>query len=183
MWDTDDTLILTNSRLRNIFPGLGDAQERGLTFEQALRTGVERGVYLDIGDTTAEAEAWIRETVARHRDPSGAFEVKLQGDHWLLVSERRTENGLTVGTYTDITRRKEGEEWLRNLSMAVEQSPAAVLITDPEGVILYVNHCFVANTGFEVDEAIGHKANLTKSGEMPPEFYADLWQTLRAGHI
>jgi len=181
LWDEHDRLILTNSRLRAIFTGLGEAQERGLTFEQALQIGVERRVYADIGDTQAEVEAWIMETVSRHRSPGETFEVKLTGNRWLLVSERRTESGLTVGTYTDITRRKEDEESLRNLSRAVEQSPAAVLITDPEGTILYVNRRFVQNTGFEVEEAVGRKANLTKSGEMPESFYTDLWRTLMSG--
>lgn len=181
LWDEHDRLILTNSRLRAIFTGLGEAQERGLTFEQALRIGVERRVYADIGDTQAEVEAWIMETVSRHRSPGETFEVKLTGNRWLLVSERRTESGLTVGTYTDITRRKEDEESLRNLSRAVEQSPAAVLITDPEGTILYVNRRFVQNTGFEVEEAVGRKASLTKSGEMPESFYTDLWRTLMSG--
>ena len=121
LWDEHDRLILTNSRLRAIFSDLGEAQNRGLTFEEALRVGVERRVYADIGDTQAEVEAWIMETVARHRSPGETFEVKLTGNRWLLVSERRTESGLIVGTYTDITRRKKDEESLRNLSVSVRK--------------------------------------------------------------
>ncbi len=64
--------------------------------------------------------------------------------HWLedRISVERDPKGRAVtiyGTMTDITDRKQGEAELLKLSQAVEQSPAAVMITDTLGHIEYVN--------------------------------------------
>jgi len=70
---------------------------------------------------------------------------------------------------------------LRKLSLAIEYSPASVMITDAEGVIEYVNPRFSAVTGYAPDEAVGRKPSFLKAGTMNDEIYADLWQTVSAG--
>ena len=72
-------------------------------------------------------------------------------------------------------------ESLHMLSQAVENGPASVTITDPEGNIEYVNPKFCETTGYSKDEAAGRKANLLKSGAHPPEFFQLLWTTIQAG--
>ncbi len=86
-----------------------------------------------------------------------------------------------VGTQTDITERKQGEEALRKLSLAVEQSPSMVMITDCDGVIEYVNPKFTEVTGYSEAEALGKTPALLSSGLMSVELYKDLWGTIRAG--
>jgi PAS domain S-box-containing protein len=70
---------------------------------------------------------------------------------------------------------------LRKLSTAVEQSPASVVITDPQGTIEYVNPKFSEVTGYSAEEAIGQNPRILKSGQTPPEVYEDLWKTVTAG--
>ena len=70
---------------------------------------------------------------------------------------------------------------LRKLSLAVEYSPASVMISDARGVIEYVNPCFTAVTGYPSGEAIGRKPSFLKAGVMNDEVYADLWRTVSAG--
>jgi len=70
---------------------------------------------------------------------------------------------------------------LKKLSTAVEQSPASVVITDPQGTIEYVNPKFSEVTGYSAEEAIGQNPRILKSGETPPEVYQDLWKTVSAG--
>jgi PAS domain S-box-containing protein len=70
---------------------------------------------------------------------------------------------------------------LKKLSIAVEQSPASVVITDPRGTIEYVNSRFCQVTGYTVEEAVGRNPNLLKSGKTPPEVYRKLWKTLSSG--
>jgi len=72
-------------------------------------------------------------------------------------------------------------EMVRELSRAVEQSPASVVITDPKGDIEYVNPKFTEVTGFGADEVIGMNPRILKSGELPPEVYRELWETITAG--
>ncbi|VAV85188.1 hypothetical protein MNBD_DELTA01-1699 [hydrothermal vent metagenome] len=74
------------------------------------------------------------------------------------------------------------EEDLRKLSVAVEQSPATVVITDLNGNIEYVNPKFTELTGYSYHEAIGRTPNMLNSGRHPKEFYEELWETLLAGN-
>ena len=106
---------------------------------------------------------------------------------WISINERmvRAADGTVLcyeGTTQDITERKRGEEQLRKLSRAVEQSPAAVMITDPEGNIEHVNEKFSQVTGYSLDEVRGQNPRILKSGEVPPELYVRLWQTITSGH-
>jgi PAS domain S-box-containing protein len=81
----------------------------------------------------------------------------------------------------DVTERKRAAESLRKLSLAVEQSPASIIITDTSGRIEYVNSKFCEVTGYSAEEAIGQNPRMLKSGEMPPEYYRQMWQSLTAG--
>ena len=83
----------------------------------------------------------------------------------------------------DRAQRREAEARVRVLSMAVEQSPVAVMITDTHGVITYVNPCFCANSGYEAHEAVGRTPDIVKGGETSPEEYRTLWQTITSGHV
>jgi PAS domain S-box-containing protein len=77
--------------------------------------------------------------------------------------------------------RKRTEQWIHRLSMAVDQSPAAVIITDPAGTIEYVNARFIDTTGYAAAEAIGGNPRMLQSGLTPPDVYRDLWTTIMHG--
>ncbi len=90
---------------------------------------------------------------------------------------------LVASSVRDITQRRLAQMEVRKLSMAVEQSPSVVFITDCKGTIEYVNREFTKATGYTREEAVGHKPSLLKSGKMPPEVYKDLWGTILAGNV
>jgi two-component system, cell cycle sensor histidine kinase and response regulator CckA len=77
--------------------------------------------------------------------------------------------------------RQRTEVQLRWLTLAVDQSPASVFITDPDGTIQYVNARFTAITGYAAAEAIGKTPRILKSGLTPPEYYKALWTTIQNG--
>ncbi len=92
------------------------------------------------------------------------------------------------GTFTgyrgidrDITHRVNSEERIRKLSRVVEQTANAVMITDVEGRIEYVNPKFCEITGYLPDEVTGRNPRFLKSGEQPAEVYTEMWDALRTG--
>jgi diguanylate cyclase (GGDEF)-like protein/PAS domain S-box-containing protein len=96
----------------------------------------------------------------------------------------------TTGTIThyiangnNVTERVRSEAELRKLSRAIEQSVSSVIITDPEGIIEYVNPQFTRTTGYAADEVLGGKLNMLKSGHTQPERYQELWSTITQGQV
>jgi len=72
---------------------------------------------------------------------------------------------------------------LKKLSMTVEQSPVSVVITNPKGIIEYVNPCFEVVTGYSYDEAIGKNPRILNSGQLPGDFFKEMWNTIQAGKV
>ncbi|MCA9935196.1 MAG: PAS domain S-box protein [Anaerolineales bacterium] len=77
--------------------------------------------------------------------------------------------------------RRQTEARLRQLSAAVEQSPATVVITDTQGNIEYVNPKFTEITGYTATEVRGKNPRLLKSGHTSPEEYRKLWEAITQG--
>ncbi|MEW6266109.1 MAG: PAS domain S-box protein [Thermodesulfobacteriota bacterium] len=92
--------------------------------------------------------------------------------------------GLSVG-YVFLRRwekeRLAGEKKISSLSLAVQQSPAAVVITNPGGAIEYVNPKFTEMTGYNQDEVLGRNPRILKSNHHDREFYGRLWSSLKSG--
>lgn len=106
---------------------------------------------------------------------------------WLFGNSlpERLEDGTVRwhGFITDITERKAADERLRQLSRSVEQAPVSIVISDLSGSILYVNPTFTRNTGYTLEEALGHNPRMLKSGLTPPEVFVALWDTLSRGGV
>jgi PAS domain S-box-containing protein len=81
----------------------------------------------------------------------------------------------------ELAVRKRVEEDLRKLSVAVEQNPASIVITDTSGTIEYVNPHFTALTGYDFDEVVGQNSSMLKTGETSSEEYREMWETILAG--
>ena len=75
----------------------------------------------------------------------------------------------------------DGEDRVRQLARAVEQSPALIVITTVGGEIEYVNPSFEQATGYASAEALGRNPRLVQSGLTPPSVYAALWSTIAQG--
>lgn len=60
-----------------------------------------------------------------------------------------------------------------------ENAAEGVIITDPNGVILNVNHAFTDFTGYSPEEAIGQTPVLLRSGRQGEAFYRHMWLTLQ----
>jgi len=83
---------------------------------------------------------------------------------------------------SDISKSKQVEQDLKKISKAVESSSSAVIITDLEGVIEYINPKFTELTGYTREEAMGQTPGILGFGETPEELYADMWKTITSGN-
>jgi PAS domain S-box-containing protein len=89
---------------------------------------------------------------------------------------------MEIPGYAGVERRS-SEAKLRLLSAALEAAANGIVITDPEGTILWVNPAFTAVTGYTAEEALGQNPRLLKSGKHDRPFYSDLWNTILAGKV
>ncbi len=67
------------------------------------------------------------------------------------------------------------------LATVIEQSAQAILITDLQGNIEYVNKAFEKTTGYTFEEVKGKNPRILKSGQHSEAFYRKLWQTITSG--
>jgi class 3 adenylate cyclase len=89
-----------------------------MTFESIVRRAADQGY---IEDAEGRVEEWLEQRLARHRDPGGPHVQQRNDGRWIMVSERKTEDGGTVAVYSDITELKQREEELADKSSALEQ--------------------------------------------------------------
>ena len=87
----------------------------------------------------------------------------------------------TLGIEIHWSRRVQDK--LQTFFRAVEQTADAVMITDPDGRIEYVNPAFTRVTGYSAEEARGYTPSLLRSGMHGAEFYRRLWDTIRRGDV
>lgn len=78
--------------------------------------------------------------------------------------------------------RRRAEERVQILSMAVEQSPVSVVITDCDGIIEYVNPKFQEVTGYSMAESLGQSLEFTRLEQAGVDSFQRMWATVRAGH-
>ena len=112
--------------------------------------------------------------------------IKKDGTHFTceiaLTTIETREGQLTLHSIKDITKRKATEHKIIQLSQAVEQSSATIVITDTQGIIQYVNKKFTQTTGYTPAEVIGRNPRILKSGYTTPAEYATLWKTISSGN-
>ncbi len=85
-------------------------------------------------------------------------------------------------TVKDITYRRRAEGIFKMLNLAVEQSPASILITNTSGEIKYVNPQFTNKTGYTLKEIYGLKPESISWGETTPEEFKRLWSSISNGN-
>jgi diguanylate cyclase (GGDEF)-like protein/PAS domain S-box-containing protein len=174
----DDAIVVvdTNSRIVDINPTAKEFADPGLElpFGRLFIDVFSRWADIIPNYVALEGRAELK----LERPPFSFFELKI-----ISLKDRQ---GHVVGkliTWRDITARKQVEEQLRIFFHAVEQNPAAIVITDPNGGIEYVNPHFTRLTGYTLNEMRGKTPRILKSGETSDDTYKTLWQTIKAGQV
>ena len=135
--------------------------------------------YQGMWQTLLRGETWQGEFVNRTHLGQEQIEAAT------IVPLRQPDGRIThyVAIKQDITDKKLQENQLRKLSMAVEQSPESIVITNRDACIEYVNDAFVRNTGYSRDEALGQNPRLLQSGRTSKDVYDEMWACLSRGEM
>ncbi len=91
------------------------------------------------------------------------------------------EGGIVMSAIRDVTARKQAEAQLHLRTTALEAAANAIVITDREGTIVWVNPAVTPLTGYTAQEMLGHNLRLLKSDHHDTAFFQDLWRTILAG--
>lgn len=144
-----------------------------------LQTGyTSKKEYAELWDTISSGNEWRGEIHNRKRNGELFWES-------VLISPIRNEANEIVNYMAikeDITSRKQSDLEIMKLSVAIEQNPASVIITDISGVIEYVNTKFLNTTGYEREELIGKVIRILKPGHTSEDTYVEIWNCLFAGN-
>lgn len=141
-----------------------------------LRTGLARRLQA-FADGDESRRTVSHETTHRHKD---GHKVPLEIVSTLVADEQGRVTRL-MGISRDISQRRQAQAQLIQLSQAIEQSPASVIITGLDGHIEYVNQAFERISGYPRDEVLGRTPALLRSERTPAEVYPAMWAALQAG--
>ncbi len=88
-----------------------------------------------------------------------------------------------IAIVRDITARKQAEEKTLLQNAALEAAANAIVITDKDGAIQWVNSAWVKLTGYTKEEAVGQNPRIIKSGKHDAAFYKNMWDTILTGEV
>jgi signal transduction histidine kinase/CheY-like chemotaxis protein len=103
MWDANDRLVACNSRYKDFYRVSAPFITPGAHFDDIMREGFKRGQYPQAGE---DVDAFLEEMRLWHRGENRPMERLLPDGRWVLITERATPGGGTVGIRTDITEIK-----------------------------------------------------------------------------
>ncbi len=117
-----------------------------------------------------------------------AVELMRSGASDYLMKSHLTRLGAAVSREVDeATRRRlqrENADLVLLQSAALNAAANAIVITDEDGIIEWVNAAFFLLTGYTSQEALGkNPRDLLKSGQHDPSFYQQLWDTILSGKV
>ncbi|HUH98944.1 MAG TPA: PAS domain S-box protein [Anaerolineales bacterium] len=167
-----------------------DARGRVADINPAAAAMIGFSITQAIGRSAVELFGRWPALTKKYEDVLDAFEEISVGEgesqRWfeLSLAPLRNKDKTLVGrliTLHDITKRRQVDERLLQLSRAVEASPASIVITDVSGQIQYVNPKFTAVTGYTLQDALGNNPRILKTDQTPPEVHRQLWETILAG--
>jgi signal transduction histidine kinase/DNA-binding response OmpR family regulator len=122
MYDSDDRLLMANSKYKEIYKVSAPAMKTGATFEDILRYGLTQGQYTE---AVGREEEWLEERLEAHRDANKELEQELEDGRWLRVFERETSDGGRVGLRIDITDIKKDQARLQEAMIRAEEANRA----------------------------------------------------------
>lgn len=107
LFDVDDRLVICNRKYREVVSQPGAEVQPGDSFESIIRRIAKRG---DIPAAIGDVDAWVKMRLDMHRNPQGPYIQHRSSGEWVMINERKTQDGGTVAVTTDITALKNAEQ-------------------------------------------------------------------------
>ena len=160
----------------------------GFTPDECIehRHFIEKHIHLDDRDivlskiNSLEESAFLREEY-RFLKKDGTYLWIY--DEQKLVQNKEGNRLEVIGSWLDISERKKTETHLIRLATAIDQAAEAIIITDTESIIQYINPAFTEMTGYSKKEATRKNTRFLKSGKHDVKFYKNIWKNLTAGQV
>ncbi|WP_311030868.1 PAS-domain containing protein [Mesorhizobium koreense] len=119
VYDQDDRLLLSNTRMAELYPHIGNIAEPGMALRDLLASAYDSGQFIDAPGAesaarTNERGGWLKERLGEYWEPYTEREQKLDDGRWVHLRNRRLDNGMFIGLRTDITAIKEREQALED---------------------------------------------------------------------
>jgi diguanylate cyclase (GGDEF)-like protein/PAS domain S-box-containing protein len=142
-----------------------DRKPTGMSAAELRRKAEEHLAQRPVSPQTSEADTQR----LLHELQVHQIELEMQNEELQLAIQR---------AMNEASAREQSDQEFRIAAIAFETHNAMV-VTDPNGVILRVNPGFTRITGYSAAEAIGQTMAMLKSGRHDALFYRRLWDSLR----
>ena len=183
IYDSDRRLFICNSKYRELYPLVADTMMPGVRFDDIIQVAAERGQHID---AQGRIEEWINERMATFRNPGPSQERQFPDGSWLLVYDRKTADGGTIGVRIDITELKERERALEEsqtrLRDYVDASTDYFWEMDENLQFSYFSERFTEVTGVDAKTLLGKTREETSVPNVDPrqwKYHLDALQNRR----
>jgi len=121
LFDADDKLVICNEGYRELNAAVSETVEPGVPFEDHLHASIAAGL---IPQAVGRADEWLAERLERRGDGS-TFELEHKDGLWLLVTEKRLDDGSVVLLSIDISELRRAEQDRQDALVKAEQASQA----------------------------------------------------------
>ena len=156
-YDSRDRLVLYNEAMLDMYAGLEDVIQPGMTFAELIDAGLQRGVFLSGELSHAEWKQNLLDNRARRERFDGV--ITFGDGRQCLHRDIPSANGDTIGVCTDITQLKRKEEGLdavraealaaqKRLRNAIDALDTGFVLWDKDDRLVVCNQAFRSQFSF-----------------------------------
>jgi PAS domain S-box-containing protein len=184
--ETMNAVIITNAKGNVEWVNKAYEEISGYTFHEVV--GKKPGAFSQGEETNSETVAYMRQQIKDLKPfTCEIYNYKKTGEgYWLRIKGQPIfdQNGKMsnyFATEEDITKQKTYQQELEKLSLIVQETMNAVVITDAHANIEWVNNTFEEISGYKLDEVKGRKPGSFLQGkDTDLETIAYMRQQIRA---
>lgn len=181
MLDPAGNVLTWNSGAELVF-GFKAAEVIGHSYSQFFRAEDEASGQLQHQTELDQAAAKGRLNITGWRVRKDGSRFWANGFLTALYNENGEIRGFAKVT-SDLSEWRRAEEALTRITTAINVAANGILMTDNQGTILWLNEAVTKMTGYSREELLGNTPRILKSAKQGPDFYKELWDSIKAGKV